>query len=397
MIDNTQPIARGIFYNENTFLKNVGQPVEKAQFIILDQPRLEQPKNLKTKIIKILKNVLRKILKCFQECLKIQKVNQKEKLPIHPAAGIRKDQNNIPQQPNFIENPRQHPLAADDLYKEALNLMFEKKKLNWLHHEEAEPIGPFSEKELIQRHEDLKKIIMQIPADHINDGIQFRDGMSTRTTTLLLHAIMNIKNAERRFEIVKLLIEKGANIHQQGYLFDLVNHIVDPLEEIEKIKDRRLYCLYKNLNENDLSKQTVGEISDLLLPYQIEADRKLKEGLPKFDNYTKYMNFIKILNSLFKILPEHINLKTTYQEGNQVFEVPLLLQAILQYESTDDDVDDGRVLFIVDALLKSGADPHINGTYNGQYNSQLNVMEVAVKRGNVELIEMLKIAMKKRM
>lgn len=358
---------------------------------------LKQPEEAKTslidRVIKTLKNVLGKITNCFKSCLKIEDAEEVKNQQRKNVQKPLEKNVELPKQPVLekIENqPKEvlpiiniQKLSADELFKEAINLMFENERLTWVQYHQAKPIGPFTEEELIQRHEHLKKIIALIPADHINDGIQYREGMGARTTNLLLHAILNIKNAERRIEIVKILIERGINIHQEGAFYVPVTAI----QAAEEVQDLRLLALLLGKDEKQISKEAVGEVADLLMPCPVGEEREIL-GDEEYDNYTKYQNYLQIPKILFKILPEHINLTITLKQDGHVYTTPLLFLAVAMVDNID------MLIPIVESLLKKGADPHINGILNGEPHPDYNVLKRAEKRGNQKLLQILYKAMK---
>jgi hypothetical protein len=126
-------------------------------------------------------------------------------------------------------------------FREAMELMFEDRKLDW----GGWLNPPLTPEQKTQRHEDLKKAIENIlPAD-INKNLEYRDRMMDRQQTLLLQAIMCIKDSSRRLEIVKILIEKGADPRVQGFYYA----DVDPIGEAQKTYDSKTCPLIQLLND----------------------------------------------------------------------------------------------------------------------------------------------------
>lgn len=93
---------------------------------------------------------------------------------------------------------------------EAMDLMFEDRSIiqHWGQ--------PFPQDQLDERFERLKQRLQKILKEDIDELLGYREGMMTRAANLLQQAIMHISSPERCLEIVKILLEKGANPKAEG-------------------------------------------------------------------------------------------------------------------------------------------------------------------------------------
>jgi len=96
--------------------------------------------------------------------------------------------------------------------------------------------------QLTERFEELKRNIEMLSSVDVNATIYYRDGMMTRTQTLLLQAIKCIQDQTRRLEIVKMLLDKGADPYGEGFYYAPV----DLLAEAKATGDERLIELIEN-------------------------------------------------------------------------------------------------------------------------------------------------------
>jgi len=121
-------------------------------------------------------------------------------------------------------------------FEEAMDLMFEDRGLRW---------GVWltlDSDQLTERYKKLKSIIETLSSVDVNGATYYRDGMMTRTQTLLLQAIMCIQDRTRRLEIIKMLLDKGADPHGEGFYYTPV----DLLAEAKATGDERLIELIEN-------------------------------------------------------------------------------------------------------------------------------------------------------
>jgi hypothetical protein len=107
-------------------------------------------------------------------------------------------------------------------------------------------IPAFTPDELTARYEELKKVLKKIDIQHINRPLFFRVEMNSGAATLLIHAINEITDPARRLEIVKILLEKGADPLGKGRSGMLnVYTNVTPLNAAEATRDQELIALIK--------------------------------------------------------------------------------------------------------------------------------------------------------
>lgn len=150
-------------------------------------------KNLLEHIITVLKNFLDTIVNYFIRCFKpadVKKENSPDSVP----------QNNVSTDVPKFENLKNS--ASLEPNRTAMTWMYQNPKLN--------------EDEVQQKHEELLKIINEILPTNIDKLISYNIGKISHTRTLLLHAVIEIKNENNRFEIAKILLEKGASSTTKG-------------------------------------------------------------------------------------------------------------------------------------------------------------------------------------
>lgn len=133
--------------------------------------------------------------------------------------------------PEYIEKLK----ISQQAYIDAYDLLY--------HTKNAEPL---SLEEQQHRFEKLKKIISKILEDHINDGRKYQDSGKIYSVGLLYLVLKNFKDNGIRFEIVKMLIENGADhvhpFYEKGDGFTVYS-LLCPIEEAKKTMDKRLIDL----------------------------------------------------------------------------------------------------------------------------------------------------------
>lgn len=81
----------------------------------------------------------------------------------------------------------------------------------------VDPETPFTAEEKLQRYEALKKAINDLPSQFLDLNV----AIDRDKSTLLLFAIDQINDKDQRFEIVKLLLQKGASIETISGLYEV--------------------------------------------------------------------------------------------------------------------------------------------------------------------------------
>lgn len=146
----------------------------------------------------------------------------------------KKDQDDAKAKPKVeVEQPKldEKTEKSHEAFRKAIDLICE-----WNHAAGFSVNPSFTPRQKAERDKNLKKAIDEILPEDINETIGLRDGMMTRNQTLLLHAIMMVDDPERRFEIVRILLEKGADPDVEGFYYQPVK----PLEEAARANDPQL-------------------------------------------------------------------------------------------------------------------------------------------------------------
>jgi len=143
----------------------------------------------------------------------------------------------MPNQSPKIQSVDLSTMSDDNLFYHAFDLMFSERTLEW-----GNWVGPFTPEQMDERHRTLIKVIEKLPNNLINEAVNYREGMNTRAQTLLLQAIMEIHDADKRLEIVQLLLNKGADPSEQGFYYS----DVDPIREAERTRDQQLIDLLQD-------------------------------------------------------------------------------------------------------------------------------------------------------
>lgn len=106
-----------------------------------------------------------------------------------------------------------------------------------------DPIGSynkgklFSEKEQIERFDELKKTVMKVCKRDINKRYGYQDGMMYHTVSLLLHATDHMHHQERRLEFVQLLLKRGIDLTTAGgFCYVPLDIIVSAKETTKDVK-----------------------------------------------------------------------------------------------------------------------------------------------------------------
>lgn len=137
------------------------------------------------------------------------------------------------QKEGIKSHPKKNP-AAYTPFEKAMDLMFEDRGLAG-----GVSITSMSSEKKEERFEELKKNIALLSKEEINKTMIYSEGTSERSQTLLLQAIMRMKDPARRLEIAKMLINKGANPLIDGFCFSPI-HVK---KEALKTKDVQLIQL----------------------------------------------------------------------------------------------------------------------------------------------------------
>ena len=122
---------------------------------------------------------------------------------------------------------------SEAAFEQAMELMFDNRKLNW--GEWLDPASRTAEQK-VKRHEELKGALAELLPQQVNSSLIYRDSIGNREQTLLLQAIMEIRDPAHRLEIVKILLAKGADIDGQGYYYGPIN----VMDEANQTKDQQL-------------------------------------------------------------------------------------------------------------------------------------------------------------
>lgn len=208
------------------------KPIEKAQNILANPPEKAE-KSLADHCIKVLKDFFGAIFNCFCKCFK--KDNYEE---------IK-----IEQKPKIEDKNDAVRISRAEVQK-AIDLMFGVEWGVW---------QDLTDEQKNKRYMDLKKAIEKILPEHINSIVNYRVGMASYATNLLLHAITKINDPAHRLEIVKILLDKGADPRVPGFYYKEI----EILKEAVKIGDELLL---------DLLRKAAPEI-----PARIEELKKLQQ------------------------------------------------------------------------------------------------------------------------
>lgn len=253
-----------------------------------------------------------------------------------------------------------------------------------------------------ERYEELLKVIPKISRKDINSKVHM-DGVIT--TTLLLEAITKIQNSERRYQIVKLLIENGSDPNVHGLIPN--GHgggeDIDPLHEAMKIayifNNPKLLALFENISPeisaNLNSLKLCYKALDLMLSYrELEDPEEIKKNqgylfkdIPEVELVKRHQELLQIIP---KILPQHINYIVSVRSKVGNFDSStLLLQAITQIGNPE------RRREIVKLLLEKKADPRIQGvTFEYLQREVVIPLQKVEETADQELILLLEDALK---
>lgn len=141
---------------------------------------------------------------------------------------------------------------SEESFEKAIDFMFHDRRLEWEASFDASKLTPQQRQE---RHEELKRALADILPQHIDATINYRDGMMTRAQTLLLQAIMHIREPELRLEIVQILLAKGADPDVQGFCYQPVM----PMQEALETKDQQLVAVLQNAKQEILKKKSAAQ------------------------------------------------------------------------------------------------------------------------------------------
>ncbi|QLH35086.1 MAG: hypothetical protein HWD61_02175 [Parachlamydiaceae bacterium] len=159
-------------------------------------------------------------------------------------------------------------------------LMLPKSELDYLKWDKrlegaiVDPETPFTAEEKLQRYEALKKAINDLPSQFLDLNV----AIDRDKSTLLLFAIDQINDKDQRFEIVKLLLQKGASIETISGLYEVKTNAINAAQEKG---DFRLVGLFLGVGSREqLSLQSLEEARDILLNF-------VHKDIEIFKNYAK--------------------------------------------------------------------------------------------------------------
>lgn len=379
-------------------INNPAEPLEPALNVLVNVKHEADKKSLCDRIITRLRNLLDKIFFCFKK-----NVEKAEKAPVvNEEQEIPEEEEDIIENIEWYENREpQGFINANDVPGEYFSARY------LLEHCPGQ--------ELLHDHVQLiKETIREIPNPYI-DLRQTRNirRVEYRDETFLLLAIHEIVEPAERLEVVRLLLEKGANPRKTGKILSSVSllelagktehqPLIDLLEQTkrdfaarrpvvvqpgnpvydayvlrrEERRQRELRNDPESLRAREESQKAFSDAFSLLFH---------SKNAPPLTHKQQQDRLEKLKDIIPKISEDHINSKKRYKENELIYNVGLLYLVLVNYKDKDICHE------IVQMLVEQGICPNPESEEFGSngINELLSPIEEARKANDQQLIDLL--------